>query len=95
MKKMIRLDLDRRSPVMEIINMSENDVSRLILALKFCNEMCKDTNLDIYTEQEKEAILKKMLELQTLLEDEYGKCSSKTAVGIEEEIITKVALYWK
>lgn len=56
---MIRLDLDRRSPVMEIINMSENDVSRLILALKFCNEMCKDTNLDIYTEQEKEAILKK------------------------------------
>lgn len=36
-----------------------------------------------------------MLELQTLLEDEYGKCSSKTAVGLEEEIITKVALYWK
>lgn len=92
---MIQLNLNRRSPVMEIVNMSENDVSHLILALKFCNEMCKGTNLNIYTEQEKEAILKKMMELQTLLEDEYNKCSSRTAISLEERILPEIVSYWK
>ena len=92
---MIQLNLNRRSPVMEIVNMSVNDVSHLILALRFCNEMCKGTNLNIYLEQEKETLLKKTMELQTLLEEEYVKCSSKTAVSLEEAILPEVVSYWK
>ena len=94
-KKQIQIDLKRKSSVMEIVNISTNDVKHILVSLSFFIEMSKIADLGLSHEQDKEKIIAQIQELQSLMNNEYIAKTSATASTLEDDIMKNTVDYWK